>query len=193
MTEEPMVTPVPEAEAPNPDLKWYVVHTYSGFEEKVRQSIERKKADHSMEGLIGRVLVPSENVLELHQGKRRVTNRKFFPGYIMVEMVMNNDTWHFIRNVPKVTGFVGGMNEPIAVPEEEVSRLIQQMAADEDKPKPKMVFREGEVVRVIDGPFTNFTGVVESASPERGKVKVLVSIFGRYTPVELDYVQIEKG
>jgi transcriptional antiterminator NusG len=193
MTDDPKTIPAAETLAPAPGMKWYVVHTYSGFEEKVRQSIERKKLDHSMEAMIGRVLVPSENVLELHQGKRRVTNRKFFPGYILVEMVMDNETWHFIRNVPKVTGFVGGMNEPIAVPEEEVVRLIQQMAADEDKPKPKMIFREGEVVRVIDGPFTNFTGVVESTNPERGKVKVLVSIFGRYTPVELDYVQIEKG
>jgi transcriptional antiterminator NusG len=169
-------TPVEEGFA------WYAIHTYSGFENKVKATLgERMRVTGHAEDLKD-IVVPSEEVVELHKGKRRVTERKIFPGYILVKMRLNEETWHVVKDTPKITGFVGGRTQPSPLSEEEVRSIIDQMADD----------RHGEPIRVVDGPFTNFVGVVEEVNPERGKLKVMVSIFGRSTPVELDFLQVEK-
>lgn len=172
--------------------KWYVVHTYSGYENKVRSSIEEKVRRYAKQDLFGEILVPSEKVVDMVKGVKRTTSRKFFPGYILINMELNDETWHLVKGVPKVTGFVGGQEMPPAVPEEEVHRITRQMEEGAVKPKPKVQFGRGENVRVIDGPFTNFAGIVEEVKPDKGKLRVLVSIFGRATPVELDFGQVEK-
>ncbi len=172
---------------------WYVVHTYSGFEAKAKAALEERiralgKQDHFTE-----ILVPCESVVEMKKGVKRTTSRKFFPGYIMVKMELNEDTWHLIKNTPKITGFVGNSTNPPAVPEEEVRRITKQIDEGTLRPKPKVEFEKGENVRVVDGPFATFNGVVEDVNPEKGKVKVSVSIFGRSTPIELDFMQVEKS
>ena len=173
--------------------KWYVVHTYSGYENKVKAAIEEKVKALGKEDLFGEVLVPSEKVVDMVKGVKRTASRKFFPGYILVNMNLTDDTWHIIKNIPKVTGFVGGTNSPPAISEEEVQKIVRQMEEGAVRPKPKVLFEQGENIRVIDGPFTNFAGIVEEVKPEKGKLRVLVSIFGRATPVELDFVQVEKS
>ncbi|OGP94697.1 MAG: transcription termination/antitermination factor NusG [Deltaproteobacteria bacterium RBG_19FT_COMBO_56_10] len=173
--------------------KWYVVHTYSGYENKVKSALEEKIKQTGKEGLFGEVLVPSEKVVDMVKGVKRTTSRKFFPGYILINMELNDETWHIVKGVPKVTGFVGGQETPPTISEEEVFKITRQMEEGAVKPKPKVSFERGENVRVIDGPFTNFAGVVEEVKPEKGKLRVLVSIFGRATPVELDFVQVEKA
>ncbi len=175
------------------EKNWYVVHTYSGYENKVKFALEEKIKSAAQEELFGEVLVPSEQVVDMVKGVKKTTARKFFPGYILVNMSMNDETWHLVNNIPKVTGFVGGAMNPTAVSEAEVKKITIQMAEGAAKPKPKVMFEEGENVRVTDGPFTNFTGLVENVKPEKGKLRVLVSIFGRATPVELDFVQVEKA
>lgn len=175
------------------DLKWYVVHTYSGYEQKAKLALKERIRQHKMEKFFGDVLIPSENVIELVRGEKKTTSRKFFPGYMLVKMVLNDSTWHLVKSTPKITGFVGNAVSPPAVPEEEVSRITNQMAEGTLKPRPKVQFEEGESVRVVDGPFVNFNGVVEEVKPDKGKLRVLVSIFGRSTPVELDFVQVEKN
>jgi transcriptional antiterminator NusG len=174
------------------EKKWYVVHTYSGYENKVKQSLEERLQSQNLQEKVSRILIPTEDVIEIKGGKKRVSARKYFPGYIMVEMEMDDDLWYLIKNTPRVTGFLGGKKDPTPLLEEEVKALLQRVEGESTKPKPKVQFQQGESVRVIDGPFTNFTGVVDEISPERGKVKVMVSIFGRATPVELEFLQVEK-
>ncbi|HHL38926.1 MAG TPA: transcription termination/antitermination protein NusG [Deltaproteobacteria bacterium] len=176
-----------------PEKKWYVVHTYTGFENRVKTAIQEKAKSSGKEELFGEILVPSERVIDMVKGKKRTGTRKFFPGYILVNMVLTDETWHLVKSIPKVTGFVGGATAPPAIPEEEVRKITHQMEEGAERPKPKVLFEKGENVRVIDGPFTNFTGIVEDVKPDKGKLRVLVSIFGRATPVELDFVQVEKG
>lgn len=175
--------------------KWYVVHTYSGFENKVKRSLEERVKQEHLEEQFGEVLIPMEQVVEMVKGEKKTSKRKFFPGYILVNMVMTDATWHLVKGTPKVTGFVGSAKRPQDVPsitDAEVQRLTTQISEGSLKPKPKVQFEEGDQVRVIDGPFSNFNGTVEEVKPDKGKVRVLVSIFGRATPVELDFMQVEK-
>ncbi len=172
------------------DKNWYVVHTYSGFEEKVRDAIEDKVKRKGLEDKISRVLIPTERVVELKGGKKKETDKKFYPGYILVEMVLDDETWHLIRSIPRVTGFVGG-TKPLALPVEEVEIVLQQLERAPQQP-PKTQYQRGENVRIIDGPFANFVGVVDEIDIDHGRLKVMVSIFGRQTPVELSFYQVEK-
>ncbi len=172
---------------------WYVIHTYSGYEAKVKTSIDERVREKALEDKISRVVIPTEDVVEVRAGKKRVTERKFYPGYVFVEMEVDEETWYFIKNIPKVTGFLGGMNEPTPVSDTEMKELLDQIEGRVTaKPKPKYLFEQGENVRVIDGPFNNFVGVVEEMNADRGKVKIMVNIFGRATPLELEFSQIER-
>ena len=173
--------------------KWYAVHTYSGYENKVKATLQERVKSNKMEEYFSEVLVPSEKVIGLVKGEKKTTSRKFFPGYILVNMELNDETWHLVKNTPKVTGFVGGTTTPPAISEEEVKKITHQMEEGAVRPKPKVLFDRGENVRVVDGPFTNFTGIVDEVKPEKSKLRGLVSIFGRATPVELDFVQVEKA
>ena len=172
--------------------QWYVVHTYSGYELKAKIALEERIQSLGKKDFFTDILVPSESVVELKNGVKKTTTRRFFPGYILVKMELNNDTWHLVKNTPKVTGFVGSGKRPPAVPEEEVLRITKQIDEGTLRPKPKVEFEKGESVRVMDGPFATFAGVVEDVNQEKGKLKVLVSIFGRSTPIELDFMQVEK-
>ena len=175
---------------------WYVVHTYSGFERKAKAALEERIRMFGKQDLFGNILMPEEQVVELVKGKKKTSARKFFPGYILVNMELNDETWHIVKSTPKVTGFVGGSNDPKTIPpvsEAEISEIHQQVREGALRPKPKVLFEVGEGVKVIDGPFQDFTGVVEEVKPEKGKLRVLISIFGRATPVELDLVQVEKA
>ncbi|MFC1863586.1 transcription termination/antitermination protein NusG [Thermodesulfobacteriota bacterium] len=174
------------------ELKWYIVHTYSGFEHKVKTNLEERVKTLDQEQFFGRVLVPTEQVIELKKGQKRTTSRKFYPGYIMVQMALNKETWHTVRNTAKVTGFLGGENTPTPVPDEEAERIIHQMEEGISRPKPRYSFEEGDEVRVVDGPFNNFQGTVEEVKPDKEKLRVLITIFGRATPVELDFIQVNK-
>lgn len=174
-------------------LRWYVVHTYSGYENKVKQALEEKARTLGLEEMITDVLIPSESVVELVKGEKKTSNRKFFPGYVLVQMELDDQTWHIVKSTPKVTGFIGSRTEPAVIPDEEVDRIKQQMLEGQEKPKPKYSFERGDSVRVVDGPFINFNGTVEEVKPEKGKLRVLVSIFGRPTPVELDFIQVTKN
>ena len=177
----------------NPDLRWYVVHAYSGMEKTVERNIAERIARAGMETKFGRILVPMEEVVEIKNGQKKTTERKFFPGYVLVEMVMNDETWHLIKHTNKVTGFVGGAkNRPAPISEAEVMKIVLQMQEGTEKPRHKVEFTVGEFVRVKDGPFTDFTGSVEDVNYEKSKVRVAVTIFGRSTPVELEFSQIEK-
>lgn len=174
-------------------MAWYVVHTYSGYENKAKQALEERVKALNKGEFFQEILVPTEKVVEVKGGQKKTTSRKFFPGYILVKMELNNETWHIVKNTPKVTGFVGGARNPPPVPEEEVLRITHQMTEGEQKPTRMAVnYERGEEVRVIEGPFANFKGKVEEVNPARGKLRVLVSIFGRSTPVELDFGQVEK-
>ncbi len=177
----------------NPDLRWYVVHAYSGMEKAVERNIQERIARSGMQDKFGRILVPMEEVVEVRNGQKRTTERKFFPGYVLVEMVMDDDTWHLIKHTNKVTGFVGGAkNRPAPISEAEVMKIVNQMQEGTDKPRHKIEFVVGELVRVKEGPFTDFNGSVEDVNYEKNKVRVSVTIFGRATPVELEFSQIEK-
>jgi transcriptional antiterminator NusG len=171
--------------------KWYGIHTYSGFENKVRLSLLERIKNQGLEEQFGEVLIPSETVVELKKGEKRTSSRKFFPGYILINMDLNDETWHVVKETSKVTGFVGG-NNPAAIPDEEVMKITRRIEEGAEKPRPKVLFEVGETVRVIDGPFLNFSGVVEDVKPDKGKLRVMVSIFGRATPVELEFMQVEK-
>ena len=173
-------------------LKWYVVHTYSGYENKVKAALEEQFASSAHPEQIGKVLIPTEQVVELVKGKRKTSSRKFYPGYILVQMELNEDTWHIVKDTPKVTGFLGGRDTPAPLTDAEAEQILGQVEAGKLKPQPKYLFEPGEDVRVIDGPFTNFTGTVEDVKPDKGKIRVMVSIFGRPTPVDLDFVQVSK-
>jgi transcription termination/antitermination protein NusG len=172
--------------------KWYIVHTYSGFEHKVKSALEERIKTEGREALFGQILVPTEKVIELVKGQRKASSRKFYPGYILVHMELNDETWHLVRHTPKVTGFIGSQDRPISLSDEEAEGIILQMQEGAQKPRPKYRFEKGDEVRVIDGPFANFNGTVDEVMPEKGKVRVLVSIFGRSTPVELDFVQVNR-
>ncbi|MFC1838765.1 transcription termination/antitermination protein NusG [Thermodesulfobacteriota bacterium] len=174
------------------ELKWYIVHTYSGFEHKVKANLEERVKTLKQEDFFGQVLVPTEQVVELRKGQKKTSSRKFYPGYIMVQMVLNKETWHTVRNTAKVTGFLGGGSEPYPVPNEEAERIIRQMEEGITKPKPKYSFEDGDEIRVVDGPFSNFQGTVEEVKPDKEKLRVLITIFGRPTPVELDFIQVSK-
>ncbi len=182
-----------EGASPKGNLKWYIVRTYSGYEQRAKLALEQRIAEKGMQSKFGKILIPSENIIELVRGEKKTTSRKFFPGYILVQMELNDDTWHLVKRTPKVSGFVGNALKPPAVSDEEVERITTQMQEGTLKPKPKVQFEVGESVRVIDGPFVNFNGVVEEVKPDKGKLRVMVSIFGRSTPVELDFVQVEKN
>jgi len=187
--------PAEEEAAPvNPNLHWYVVHTYSGYENRAKASLEERIVQHGLEGDFGEILIPTENVVEMTKGgQKRTSKRKFFPGYMLVQMELNDESWHLVKGTTRITGFVGGTRNPPKVPKAEVQRLTKQIDEGTLKPKPLIHFAEGENVRVIDGPFANFNGVVESVNPDKGKVRVMVSIFGRSTPVELEFIQVEKA
>ncbi|MBI4595379.1 MAG: transcription termination/antitermination factor NusG [Candidatus Tectomicrobia bacterium] len=172
--------------------KWYVIHTYSGFEQKVKQSLEERLQSLGLAEKVQQILVPTEEVVEIRGGKKKVSSRKFFPGYLLMEMEMDDELWYAIKETPRVSGFLGEHNKPISVPEREVEAIIKQMRGETVKPKPKVAFEKGENVRVIEGPFTNFMGAIEEVNQEKGKLKVMVSIFGRATPVELEFMQVEK-
>ena len=173
--------------------KWYVVHTFSGYEQKVKAALEERIKSLGKEGSFGEILVPVEKVVELVKGKKKTSSRKFFPGYILVQMELDNETWHVVKETPKVTGFVGGSTNPPPVSDAEIKAITQQMEEGAIKPKPRVLFSAGESVKVVDGPFADFNGVVEEVRPEKGKLRVLISIFGRATPVELDFVQVERN
>ena len=180
-------------EARNPDLKWYVVHAYSGMEKAVERNIVERINRAGMQSRFGRIMVPTEEVVEIKNGVKRTTERKFFPGYVLVEMVMDDDTWHLVKHTNKVTGFVGGAkNRPVPISEDEVMKIVNQMQEGIEKPRPKVEWEVGEVVRVKDGPFTDFNGVIEEVNYDKNKLRVSVTIFGRATPVELDFHQVEK-
>jgi transcription termination/antitermination protein NusG len=173
--------------------KWYVVHTYSGFERKVKNALEERARSRGMEDLISEVLVPTEQVEEMIKGQRRISHRKFYPGYVLVRMELNDDSWHLVKDTPKVTGFLGGRTEPVAIPDAEAEKVITQIKEGALKPKPKIIFELGDKVRVTEGPFTNFNGVVDEVKGEKGRVRVMISVFGRPTPVELEFSQVEKA
>ena len=174
--------------------RWYVVHAYSNFEAKVKASLEEHIALKGMEDSFGEILIPTEEVVEIRDGSKKRSERKFFPGYVLVEMEMNDDTWHLVKGVPKVSGFIGGSgNEPAPITQAEVDAIVGRMQDSTEKPKPKFSFVAGETVRVIDGPFLDFNGIVEDVNYEKNKLRVAVSIFGRSTPVELDFSQVEKS
>ena len=200
---EPEAAPAPEPEPEKPSAaaptaepqadtgrRWYVIHTYSGYENKVKTNLEHRIQSMDMGDKIFQVLVPTEEEIEIKNGKRHPVERKIFPGYVLVEMVMSDDSWYVVRNTPGVTSFVGSGNKPTELTDTEVRAILRQIKLD--APKYKVAFTKGEAVRVTDGPFTDLHGVVDEVNPERNKVKVLVSIFGRETPVELDFLQIEK-
>ena len=171
---------------------WYIIHTYSGFEKKVKESLEGRVAAFGLGEKIGRVMVPTEDVIEVRGGKKIVSPRMFYPGYVLVEMEMNDDTWHVVRSTPRVTGFVGSGQTPSPLSEEEVQAILNRSATPTEKQKPKLTFERNEQVRIVDGPFSSFNGVVEEVNSDRNTLKVSVTIFGRSTPVELDFTQVEK-
>ena len=187
-TTEPEEAPVDTG----PPKKWYVVHTYSGYENKAKKTLEERIKREKLDDHFAQILIPTEEVVEMKRGKRRTSKRKFFPGYMLVQMTMTEATWYLVKSTPKITGFVGDSTNPPPVPEEEVARITNQIAEGAERVIPKVIFEKGDSVRVVDGPFANFNGVVEQVDSEKGKLRVLVSIFGRATPVEMDFVQVDK-
>ena len=174
--------------------RWYVVHAYSGFEQQVARLLKERIERSGMDEKFGDVLVPTEEVVEMRDGQKRKSDRKFFPGYVLVNMEMDDETWHLVKSVPKVMGFIGGSSDrPAPITEKEAETILQRVQEGVDKPRPKVLFEPGEVVRVIDGPFNDFSGVVESVNYEKSRLRVAVQILGRSTPVELDFGQVEKG
>ena len=174
-------------------LKWYVVHAYSGFENQVKRALEERVGRAGLEDKFGDILVPTEEVVEMRDGQRRRSDRKFFPGYVLVQMEMDDETWHLVKDVPKVMGFIGGTSDrPAPITDKEADAILDRVQEGVDKPRPKVLFEPGEVVRVIDGPFADFSGVVEEVNYEKSRLQVAVMIFGRSTPVELEFGQVEK-
>ena len=175
-------------------LRWYVIHAYSNFEYQVKKSLEERIRRSGLEGKFGEILVPTEEVIEMREGQKRRSERKFFPGYVLVQMDLDDETWHLVKDVPKVLGFIGGTSDrPAPISDREAEKILQRVQEGVDKPRPKVLFEPGEVVRVIDGPFNDFSGVVETVNYEKSRLQVAVQILGRSTPVELDFGQVEKG
>jgi len=175
-------------------LKWYVVHAYSNYENKVKTSLEERIKMHGLDDKFGKIMVPTEEVVEMREGQKRRSERKFFPGYVLVEMDLDEETWHLVKEVPKVLGFIGGSSDrPAPITDAEAAAILNRVEEGVDKPRPKVLFEPGEVVRVIDGPFNDFSGVVENVNYEKSKLRVAVQILGRPTPVELDFGQVEKS
>ena len=179
------------APAPLPK-QWFIVHTYSGFEKKVKQSLEQRVKAYGLGDEFGEVLIPTEDVVEMRGGRKVVSSKRFFPGYLLVEMHMSDEAWHVVKNTPKVTGFVGAGAKPTPLTREEVDQILLQVTVAAEKPKPKYSFEKGDQVRINEGPFTNFNGLVDEVNTEKSTLKVMVTIFGRSTPVELDFLQVEK-
>jgi len=194
MTEElNIATVTPETVAPATNKRWYVVHAYSGMEKAVERNLRERIDRSELQDKFGRILVPMEEVVELKNGKKSVSERRFFPGYVLVEMEMGDDTWHLVKHTSKVTGFVGGAkNRPSPISEAEVLKIVHQMQEGVEKPRPKVQWVVGELVRIKEGPFTDFNGAIEDVNYDKSKVRVAVTIFGRSTPVELDFAQVEK-
>ncbi|MEB2352823.1 MAG: transcription termination/antitermination protein NusG [Burkholderiaceae bacterium] len=195
MSDTPPLTDVaaPAAPAPGSSMRWYIVHAYSGMEKAVERNLRERIDRAGMQHKFGRILVPTEEVVELKNGKKTVTERRIYPGYVLVEMEMADDTWHLVKHTSKVTGFIGGArNRPAPISEAEVNKIVSQMQEGAEKPRPKVEWTVGELVRVKEGPFTDFNGAVEEVNYEKSKVRVSVTIFGRATPVELDFAQVEK-
>jgi len=193
MSETAANTVTPENVAPASNKRWYVVHAYSGMEKAVERNLRERIERSELQAKFGRILVPMEEVVELKNGKKSVTERRFFPGYVLVEMEMADDTWHLVKHTNKVTGFVGGAkNRPAPISEAEVLKIVHQMQEGVEKPRPKVEWSVGEMVRVKEGPFTDFNGAIEDVNYDKSKVRVSVTIFGRATPVELDFSQVEK-
>jgi len=193
--------PVPEALEPaaepapppvNPNMSWYIIHTYSGFENKVKESLRSRAEAFGYNDKIGEILIPTEDVIELRGGKKVTSKRLIYPGYVLVQMEMNDELWHVVKNTHRVTGFVGGGQAPLALSADEVNQILYRQASSAERPKPKMTFGKSETVKIIDGPFTNFTGKIDEINTDRNTVRVLVTIFGRATPVELEFLQVEK-
>jgi transcriptional antiterminator NusG len=181
------------AEAPrNPNMKWYIIHSYSGFERKVKESLESRVVAFGLQDKIGKVLIPTEAVTEVRNGKKYTVERMFYPGYVLVEMDMDDHVWHVVKSTPRVTGFVGTGQQPTPLSEEEVQHIVYRVGEAKDKPKLKVKFEKGETVRVTEGPFATFQGVVDDVNEDRSTLKVMVTIFGRSTPVELEFNQVEK-
>lgn len=175
-------------------LRWYVVHAYSGFENQVKRSLEERIKRSGMDDLFGEILVPTEEVVEMREGQKRKSDRKFFPGYVLVQMEMNDETWHLVKDVPRVMGFIGGTSDrPAPISEKEAMQILDRVQEGAEKPRPKILFEPGEVVRITDGPFNDFNGVVEEVDYEKSRLRVAVLIFGRSTPVDLEFGQVEKG
>ncbi len=176
-------------------MKWYVIHAYSGYENRVKLTLEQRIKQYGLQDMFAEIVVPTEQVVEMVKGKRRTSQRKFFPGYVLVNMEMTEETWHVVKGTPKVTGFVGGgerVEATRSISEKEANSLLDRIAEGEMRPQPKVLFEEGENVRALDGPFANFSGTVDEVNLDKGKVRVLVSIFGRPTPIEIEYGQLEK-
>jgi transcriptional antiterminator NusG len=194
----PVETAAPEASqesaatASDVDKNWYIIHTYSGFEQKVADSLRGRAQAFGFSDKIGQILIPTEEVVELRAGKKVTSKRLLYPGYVLVQMEMNDQLWHEVKNTPRVTGFVGGGNSPVPLTAEEVNSILYRQATSAERPRPKMTFERGEVVRIVDGPFANFSGKIDEINPERNTLRVMVTIFGRSTPVELDFLQVSK-
>jgi transcriptional antiterminator NusG len=184
--------PAPAYDESSPK-KWYIIHTYSGFENKVAESLRTRSEAFGFADKIGQVLIPTEEVVELRNGKKVTSKRLVYPGYVLVEMEMSDALWHEVKNTPRVTGFVGGGNAPVPLSPEEVNQILFRQASSAERPRPKMTFEKNDSVRIVDGPFANFAGKVDEVNPERGTLRVMVTIFGRATPVELEFLQVEKG
>lgn len=183
----------PPLPAPEPtNKKWFIIHTYSGFEQKVADSLRSRAQAFGFADQIGQILIPTEEVVELRAGKKVTSKRMLYPGYVLVELEMNDELWHAVKNTPRVTGFVGGGNTPVPLTPDEVNSVLYRQASSAERPRPKLTFEKNENVKIIDGPFTNFSGKVDEVNPDRNTLRVLVTIFGRQTPVELDFLQVEK-
>jgi transcriptional antiterminator NusG len=173
--------------------KWFIIHTYSGFENKVKESLQTRSEAFGFADKIGQILIPTEEVVELRNGKKVTSRRLVYPGYVLVEMEMNDELWHAVKNTPRVTGFVGGGNSPVPLSADEVNQILYRQASSAERPRPKMTFEKNDSVRIVDGPFANFSGKVDEVNVERGTLRVMVTIFGRSTPVELEFLQVEKA
>lgn len=182
-----------EAVPEGPAMNWYIIHTYSGFENKVAESLKARASAYGFMNKVGQVLIPTEEVVELKNGKKVTSKRLLYPGYVMVQIAMDDELWHQVKNTPRVTGFVGGGNTPVPLSADEVNSILYRQQSSAERPRPKMTFEKNENVRIVDGPFTNFSGKIDEINSERNTLRVMVTIFGRSTPVELDFLQVEKS